>query len=68
MVDLEILETDLTKKENGWYEVNIIFNKDYEMTVFVKPDLIVSQYDPIQEAKRLASYSTSTADPLNYPQ
>ena len=46
MVDLEIKETDLIKKENGWYEINIIFNQDFETSFFVKPELSVSHYDP----------------------
>ena len=65
MVDLEIKETDLIKKENGWYEVNIVFNQDYEATIFVKPDLIISQYDPIQENK-FDSTSTGVAT-AEYP-
>ena len=28
MVDLEIKEVNLQKKEAGWYEVNIIFNRE----------------------------------------
>ena len=48
MVDLDILDTIMTKDENGWYQVNIVFNQDFETTFFVKPDLNVSQYNPTE--------------------
>ena len=59
MVDLEILETNLTKKDENWYEVNIIFNQDFEMTFYVMPKLDIKQYYP-NETVKFGSYSTDT--------
>lgn len=45
-MELEIEDTSLTKRKDGWYELNIIFNNDFEITQYIKPSLERLNYDP----------------------